>query len=141
MKPTQIILSTIFTFGFIAAAHADAIPKRSKDFTTNYQMLVKDRKASPQVADCIATAYDFVKKSKKYDRLGFTQDDISSAKTDDKSSEFSTRDPRKVSAVISVPGEARIKRIGYKWDDVAVRCGITNGKLQAIEFVQTKAAK
>ncbi|MBA8819111.1 type IV secretion system effector BspC [Brucella haematophila] len=141
MQLTKIILSTICAIGFASAAHADAVPKRSKDFTGNYQTLVKDQHASPQVADCVASGYDLVKKDKKYDRLGFTKDDISSATTNDTSSKFSTKDPRKVSAVISVPGEARIKSTGYKWDGVNLRCGITNGKLTAIELVQTKAAE
>lgn len=93
-----------FTLGIAGTAHADAVPKRSKDFTGNYQTLVKDQQASPQVADCIASAYDYVKKSKKYDRLGFTKDDIAAATTNDKSSKFSAKDTSKVSAVISVPG-------------------------------------
>ncbi|MCK1975332.1 hypothetical protein LNK20_21855, partial [Bacillus safensis] len=77
MKSTKLVVSAIFTLGFCAAAHADAVPKRSKDFTGNYQTLVKDQRVAPQIADCIASGYDYVKKSKKYDRLGFTKDDIS----------------------------------------------------------------
>ncbi|MHC5230588.1 type IV secretion system effector BspC [Brucella sp. LJL56] len=141
MKSTKFIISAIFALGFSAVAHADAVPKRSKDFTGNYQTLVKDQQAAPQVADCIASAYDYVKKSKKYDRLGFTKDDISSAETNDKSSKFSTSDPRKVSAVISVPGEARNKNASTKWDSITLRCGITNGKLKAIELASNKAGK
>ncbi|MBB4092721.1 hypothetical protein HGG72_09780 [Ochrobactrum pecoris] len=141
MKSTKFIISAIFALGFSAAAHADAVPKRSKDFTGNYQTLVKDQQAAPQVADCIASAYDYVKKSKKYDRLGFTKDDISSAETNDKSSKFSTSDPRKVSAVISVPGEARNKNASTKWDGITLRCGITGGKLKAIELTTNKVGK
>jgi hypothetical protein len=140
MKSTQIILSAIFTLGIAGAAHADAVPKRSKDFTGNYQTLVKDQKASPQVADCIASAYDYVKKSKKYDRLGFTKDDIAAATTNDKSSKFSAKDASKVSAVISVPGEARTKSGGTEWDTITLRCGITGGKLKAIELAPGKDA-
>lgn len=139
MKKTPIILSILFAF--VGAAEADTVPKRSRDFTGNYQNLVKEQHASPQVADCIASGYDFVKKHKKYDRLGFTADDISDVEINEKSGKFSTKDPRTVSAVIAVPGEARIKSVGYKWDGVVLRCGITNGKLKAIELVQTKAAK
>ncbi len=64
MKSTKIILSAIFAFGFTAAAQADAVPKRTKDFTANYQTLVKDQQASPQVADCIASGYDYVKRAR-----------------------------------------------------------------------------
>ena len=141
MKSTKFIVSAIFALGFSVAAHADAVPKRTKDFTGNYQTLVKDQQAAPQVADCIASAYDYVKKSKKYDRLGFTKDDISAAETNDKSSKFSTSDPRKVSAVISVPGEARNKGASTKWDSIMLRCGITDGKLKAIELAPNKAGK
>ncbi len=141
MKSTKLILSVIFALGFSAAAHADAVPKRTKDFTANYQTLVKDQQAAPQIADCIASAYDYVKKSKKYDRLGFTKDDISNAKTNDKSSKFSSSDPRKVSAVISVPGGARNKGVSAKWDSITLRCGITDGKLKAIELAPSAVGK
>lgn len=141
MKSTQVILASIFALGFSAAAHADAVPKRSKDFTGNYQTLVKDQQVAPQIADCIASAYDYVKKSRRYDRLGFTNDDISNAATDDKSSKFSAADPRKVSAVISVPGEARNKNASTKWDSIVLRCGIASGKIKAIELVPNKAGK
>ncbi|CUW44282.1 hypothetical protein B3286c1_1609 [Brucella vulpis] len=112
------------------------MPKRTKDFTANYQTLVKDQQASPQVADCIASGYDYVKKSRKYDRLGFTKADIAAATTSGKSAKFSAKDAKKVSAIISVPGETRIKSVGYKWDSITLRCGITRGKLQAIEIVR-----
>lgn len=141
MKSTKLIISALLALGFASAAQADTVPKRTKDFTANYQILVKDRQASPQVADCIASAYDYVKKSKKYDRLGFTQDDISSAETNDKSGKFSTGDSRKVSAVISVPGEARKKGASATWDSITLRCGITGGKLKAIELAPGKAGK
>ncbi|EXL05834.1 type IV secretion system effector BspC [Brucella anthropi] len=141
MKSTKFIISAILALGFTTAANADSVPKRSKDFTGNYQTLVKDQQAAPQVADCVASAYDYVKKSKKYDRLGFTKDDISSAETNDKSAKFSTSDPRKVSAVISVPGEARTKGASTKWDSVTLRCGITDGKLKAIELAPNKSGK
>src|SRR5690606_35451080 len=141
MKSTKFIISAIFALSFSTVAQADAVPKRTKDFNGNYQTLVKDQQANPQVADCIASAYDYVKKSKKYDRLGFTKDDISSAETIDKSSKFSVSDPRKVSAVISVPGEARNKGVSAKWDSIMLRCGITHGKLKAIELAPNKADK
>jgi len=141
MKSTQVILSAIFTLGLAGAAHADTVPKRSKNFTANYQTLVKDQQASPQVADCIASARDYVAIGKKYDRLGFTKNDIAAATTNDKSSKFSAKDGRKVSAVISVPGEARPKDGGTKWDTITLRCGITSGKLKAIEIVTAKTTK
>ncbi len=139
MKSTPIALSALISLGFVSAALADQAPPRSRDFTANYRTLVKNQKAAPPVADCIATAYDYVKKNRKYDRLGFTQDDISAASTDTHAAKFSKSDPRKVSAVISVPGEARLKSVGYKWDSVTLRCGLTRGKLQAIELAPEKS--
>lgn len=139
MKSTHILLSTIFTLGLIGAANADVVPKHSKDFTANYQTLVKDQQASPQVADCIASAYDYVKKSKKYDRLGFTKNDIAAVSISSKPAKFSSTDRRRISTVISVPGEARTKAGG--WDSISLRCGISNGKLKAIELAPTKTAR
>ncbi|MGU3398458.1 type IV secretion system effector BspC [Brucellaceae bacterium D45D] len=141
MKSIKFILAAAVAFGFTATAHADRVPTRSKDFTGNYQTLIKDQQASPQVADCVAAAYDFVKKDKKYDQLGFTKDDLASANISQKATKFSAKDPRKVSSVLTVPGEARIKATGYQWDGINLRCGISNGKLTAIEFVKTKAAQ
>lgn len=141
MKKNPIVVSALLALALTGAAAADTVPKRSRDFTGNYQTLVKDQRASPQVADCIASAYDYVKKNRKYDRLGFTKDDIAAVTIDEKSGKFSAKDARKVSAVIAVPGEARIRNIGAKWDGVTLRCGIANGKLKAIELVQTKAAQ
>ncbi|PWL18051.1 hypothetical protein DKP76_09990 [Falsochrobactrum shanghaiense] len=140
MKSTKIILSAIFALGFTVAAHADAIPKRSKDFKANYQTLTQDQKAAPQIAECVASAYDYVKKSKKYDRLGFTQNDIAAAATSNKTIKFSTHDPRKVTSVIAVSGEARPKTNSTHWDSITLRCGIAGGKLKAIELVTTKTA-
>ena len=141
MKSTRIILFAFLTLGITSAANADTVPKRSKDFTGNYQTLVKDQQASPQIAGCIASAYDYVKNSKKYDRLGFTKDDIANATTNEKSSKFSAKDGRKVSAVISIPGEARLQKGGTQWDTITLRCGITGGKLKAIEIITAPAAK
>ncbi|WP_343314104.1 hypothetical protein AAIB41_02870 [Brucella sp. BE17] len=141
MKLIKFILTTTVALGFTAAANAAKIPTRSKDFTGNYQTLIKDQQASPQVADCVAAAYDFVKKDKKYDQLGFTKDDLAAAQTSQKAAKFSDEDPRKVSSILTVPGEARIKATGYQWDGINLRCGITDGKLTAIEFVKTKDAQ
>ena len=140
MESTKIILSAIFALGFTVAAHADAVPKRSKDFKGNYQTLTQDQKAAPQIAECIASAYDYVKKSRKYDRLGFTQSNISAATTSSKTIKFSSRDPRKVTSVIAISGEARPKSNSTHWDGITLRCGIAGGKLRAIELVTTKTA-
>lgn len=140
MKSTSLLLAAVFVTGFTTAAAADAVPPHSKDFAGNYRTLVADQKAPPAVADCIASAYDYVKKSPRYDRLGFTQADIAAAKTNTKPAKFSAKDPRKVSAVIAVPGEARIKSIGTKWDGITLRCGLVSGKLKAIELAVKPAA-
>ncbi|MBV2142836.1 hypothetical protein KUG47_04910 [Falsochrobactrum sp. TDYN1] len=140
MKLTKIILSTIFTLGFSVAAHADAVPKRGKDFKGNYQTLTQDQKAAPQIAECVASAYDYVKKSKKYDRLGFTQDNIDAATTSNKTVKFSARDPRKVTMIIAISGEARPRANSTQWDSITLRCGIAGGKLKAIELASGKSA-
>lgn len=139
MKSTSLLLAAIFSSGFTAAASADTVPPRSKDFAGNYRTLVEDQKAPAAVASCIASAYDYVKQSPRYDRLGFTQVDIIAAKTNTRPAKFSEKDPRKMSAVISLTGEARIKSVGYKWDSITLRCGLVGGKLKAIELSTKRA--
>lgn len=134
MKPSYFILSAICATGLATLAHADPAPKHSTDFKANYETLTKDQKAPPAVAECIASAYDFVKKSKEFDRLGFTALDISAAKTINKTASFSKSDPRKISKVIEVSGEARPKIDSSNWKPIKLRCGLNKGKLKAIEL-------
>ena len=75
--------------------------------------------ASPRVAECIATGYDYAASSRLYDRLGFTQTDISNA---------SVRP-----AAIMVSGEAR-RRTNSDWVDVTLNCVSAKGKLIAINI-------
>ncbi|MGC4026553.1 MAG: hypothetical protein QM744_16280 [Mesorhizobium sp.] len=135
MKFTSFVLTAILFAAFTVPASADTVLPRSKDFAANYQTLVNDRKASPAVADCIASAYDYVKKNARYDRLGFTGDEIAAASTDKSKAKFSAMDQRQVSVIISMQGAARNRSAGYKWDGIVLRCGLMNGKLKAIEFV------
>ncbi|KXF77487.1 hypothetical protein ATN84_08935 [Paramesorhizobium deserti] len=136
MKFCKSFMMIMFT-SLIAtgAAHAETPPKKSRDFRGNYETLVKDQHASPEMAECIATGYDLVKKSKKFDRLGFTQEDIGKAKVDRKPGKFSARDHTKVSTVIAVSGEARPRTDSTNWADITLRCGISKkGKVKAIEI-------
>lgn len=139
MRITTIILSTFVASGYIIPSNADVVPKRSHNYNGNYQTLLKDQKVSPLIADCIATGYDLVKTAKNYDRLGFTKADIAAAKTNNNPSGFSMKNSAqsskaKVSKVISIPGEARLHKVGYKWDNIILRCGINKGKITAIEL-------
>lgn len=133
MRTSFITAFSLLSFA-AGSALADVPPKRSKNFTGNYQTLVKDQQASPTIADCIATAYDVTAKSRSYDRLGFTKSDIAASKTEAKTQKFSTKDSTSVSEIISVPGEAR-QRKGDGWSAITLRCGIRDGKLKAIEIV------
>lgn len=134
MKLSYSLLSVFCVFSIGTLAHADPTPQHSGDFKANYEILTKDQKASPALAECIASGYDFVKGSKEFDRLGFTASDISAAKTINKAASFSKSDPRKVSQVIEVSGEARPKKASTKWKPVKLRCGLKSGKLKAIEL-------
>ncbi|PRD41108.1 hypothetical protein C5748_23660 [Phyllobacterium phragmitis] len=135
MKFMKALTTAVFASLITAiSVQAETPPKKSRDFRGNYETLVKDQHASPQTADCIATGYDLVKKSRKYDRLGFTENDIRKVKVNQKSGKFSARNPSKVSAVIAVQGQARPRSDSTNWVDITLRCGITGGKLQAIEI-------
>ncbi|MFC0246331.1 type IV secretion system effector BspC [Falsochrobactrum ovis] len=134
MKLRYSLLSVFCAFSIGTLAHADPAPQHSADFNANYETLTKDQNASPAVAECIASAYDFVKQSKEFDRLGFTAGDISAAKTINKTASFSKSDPRKISKVIEVSGEARPKKASTKWKSIKLRCGLKSGKLKAIEL-------
>ncbi|GGA84399.1 hypothetical protein GCM10011491_09880 [Brucella endophytica] len=135
MKCNKMLLLAAATLIAVACtAYAEAPPKRSRDFQGNYQTLVKDQHASPQVASCIATGHDLVKKNKRFDRLGFTEEDIAKARTNRKAGKFSGDDPTKVSAVISITGEARPRIGGINWAPITLRCGIVRGKIKAIEI-------
>lgn len=139
MKLRYSILSVVCAFSIGTLAHADPAPQHSVDFKANYEILTKDQKAPSAVAECIASAYDFVKGSKEFDRLGFTASDISSAKTIHKAAFFSKTDPRKMSKVIEVSGEARPKNASTKWKSIKLRCGLKGKKLEAIELKPSKA--
>ncbi|GAB1581839.1 type IV secretion system effector BspC [Phyllobacterium phragmitis] len=135
MKFDKLLAMSVFASIIAAgAAHAETPPKKSKDFKGNYETLVKDQHASPEMAECIATGYDLVKKSKKFDRLGFTQEDIGKAKVDKKASKFSDKDHTEVSTVIAVPGEARPRTDSTNWADITLRCGMAKGKIKAVEI-------
>jgi len=140
MKFDKLLALALFASVIVAgAAHAEKPPKKTQDFKGNYETLVKDRHASPEMAECIATGHDLVKKSKKFDRLGFTQEDIGNARVDRKPGRFSHKDHTKVSTVIAISGEARPRTDSTNWADITLRCGISKkGKVKAIE-IDTKA--
>ncbi|MBK3745216.1 hypothetical protein G3A39_39210 [Paraburkholderia aspalathi] len=132
------LVSIVSLLGLIAgAAYADTPPKRSKNFSGNYETLVKDQKVKPQIAECIATGRDLVANSRIYDRLGFTSEDIAAAKNIDKAQKYSAADATKVSTTIAVSGEARLRN-GSSWDRINLHCGISGGKIKAISLTKTK---
>ena len=100
-----------------AGAQADPVPNRSKAFKANYKTLLQDQHAAPPIAECIATAYDYVASSRVYDRLGFTKTDISKA--------------RKRQNAIAVSGEARTRATGA-WVDISLNCVSVKRKLSSI---------
>ncbi|WP_420961895.1 type IV secretion system effector BspC [Brucella sp. IR073] len=129
-----LVMAAATLIAVVGTAYAETPPKRSSDFQRNYQTLVKDQHASPQVASCIATGYDLVERNKRFDRLGFTAEDIAKAKTNRKAGKFSAGDPTKVSAVISIPGEARPRADTTNWATITLRCGVVKGQIKAIEI-------
>lgn len=126
MNKRQIILTVGLAALLGSATLAGASPKKSSNFNANYKSLIQDQKASPQVAACIATSYDLAEKDRKFDRLGFTQDDISKAKTQKiKSSEQK----------LSINGQARNRKSG-QWQDIALHCIIKNGTVKNIDIAK-----
>lgn len=140
MKMVAWVLSAVFSAAIVVTASADQVPKRTSNYGENYKTLVEDQKAPAQIAECIATSYDYADAGKQYDRLGFTQDDIKAAKTTSESAAFSAKDARVVSTLIAVTGSARQKAGNGDWKDIILRCGYNDGKLQAIELVPAQAA-
>lgn len=119
MKAITTSLAATVMICMMAGAQADPVPNRSKAFKANYQSLVKDQHAAPPIAECIATAYDYVASSRVYDRLGFTQTDISKVK--------------KGQTAIAVRGEART-RATSAWVDITLNCVSAKGKLSSINI-------
>ena len=117
MKAITTSLAATVMICMMAGAQADPVPNRSKAFKANYKTLVEDQHAAPPIAECIATTYDYVASSRVYDRLGFTQTDISKA--------------RKGQTAIVVPGEART-RANSTWIDITLSCVSAKGKLSSI---------
>ncbi|MGU3574947.1 BspC domain-containing protein [Brucellaceae bacterium C25G] len=122
MNKAKIILALSFSVVASTAVMAANAPKKSADFNGNYTTLTKDQKASPQVATCIATGYDLVKKDKKFDRLGFTQDDINKAKN--KKAKSSKHD-------LTINGQARDRK-SSQWQDITLHCTMDKGSVKNI---------
>lgn len=111
------LAATLMICMMAAGAQADPVPNRSKAFKANYKTLLQDQHAAPPIAECIATAYDYVASSRVYDRLGFTKIDISKA--------------RKRQNAIAVSGEARTRATGA-WVDISLNCVSVKRKLSSI---------
>lgn len=137
MALVRKMITAIFSVGFFAVAHADPIPERTKDFTGNYKTLMKDHKASAQVATCV-TGYDLMRSDRVYNRIGFTKYDIAAAKIASVS-KFSVTDPKPVRAVVSVSGEVRNRASGTAWDKIILRCGFFGAKIAAIELMKSES--
>ncbi|UXN58769.1 BspC domain-containing protein [Phyllobacterium zundukense] len=116
---TTSLAATVTICMMAVSAPADPVPNRSKAFKANYKTLVQDQHATPPIAECIATAYDYVAASRVYDRLGFTQTDISKAK--------------KGQTAIAVSGEARTRGTSA-WVDITLTCVSAKGKLSSISI-------
>lgn len=135
MKSSRLLMiASIVLVSVSGPSRAEAPPRKSADYKGNYRTLVKDQHAAPQIADCIATGYDLVRKSRAFDRLGFTDDDIRKTKVVRQTGTFSPADTSAVSTVISIPGQARARSGSADWTDVTLRCGFNKDSLRAIEI-------
>lgn len=135
MKSGILLITTAIVLMSVSAPSlAEAPPRKSADYKGSYRTLVKDQHAPPQVANCIATGYDLVKKSRAFDRLGFTDEDIRRTEVARQSGRFSPADISTVSVVISVGGQARARSESAGWIDVTLRCGFDKDGLRAIEI-------
>lgn len=135
MKSSKLLMiAAIALVSLSGPSLAEAPTRKSADYKGNYRTLVKDQHASPQIADCIASGYDLVKKNRTFDRLGFTDGDIKKTKVARQTGTFSSTDSSAVSTVISVPGQARARSESADWTDVTLRCGFNKDSLRAIEI-------
>lgn len=117
-------LTLLMACSCISLAYANSVPKPTKNYKGNFETLTKDQKVPVNIATCLATAHDLVTAKSKYDRYGFTSDEIKKAK-------ISYTSDKKVE-LISVKGTAR-DRSTVKWQDITVNCKLQNGKIIAID--------
>ncbi|MFK4823898.1 BspC domain-containing protein [Paenochrobactrum sp. BZR 588] len=122
MNKRKIILACGFSVFICSAALAASPPKKSADFNGNYKTLTQDQKVDPQLATCIATGYDLVKKDKKFDRLGFTQDGIGKTKV---------KQAKTSQSELTIRGQARDRK-SSQWQDIALHCSMKNGAVKNI---------
>ncbi|MCO6181061.1 BspC domain-containing protein [Ciceribacter sp. RN22] len=135
MKSMRLLMITAIALASVSGpSRAEAPPRKSADYKGNYRTLVKDQHASPQIADCIATGHDLVKKSRAFDRLGFTDSDVKGTKVKRQTGTFSPADRSVVSTIVSVPGQARMRSGSVDWTDITLRCGFRKDSLRAIEI-------
>lgn len=138
MTPFRLLAAPLILGAFVSYASAAPAPKHSMDYPANVKTLVDDQGASPDIAACVATGYDYVQAAPDYDRLGFTRNDFASAERDRDAAPFSPQDPRRVTGVLSVSGEARQRSDGT-WLGVTLRCGYAGKGLTAVEIVTDAA--
>ena len=138
MKTSPLLAALLLLGAPVTLVLANPVPKHSTDHATNQKTLTEDQGATPQVADCIATGYDLVHAHQEFDRLGFTRNDIAGADMAREKGPFSSTDPRPVSEVVVVSGEARQRGYG-SWLGVTLRCGYAGHGLTAIEIVADQA--
>lgn len=130
MKAVGLMFSAALIVAIPASGLTNPVPKPSKNYAGNYQTLVDDQKASPQIARCIASGYDYAESETAYDRLGFTKDDIAAAR-------ISEHTGGNAAVTVAVPGQARQKNSG-NWVEIKLGCVEANGTVLDIEIIPGK---
>jgi hypothetical protein len=136
MKTTLILTSS--ALALLSACVCAAPMTRAERQYHDY--LIKDRGARPAVAECLTRINSALKHDRRYDRLAQTEADIQQGNMQIRRWEkaFSRQKPVVVSAVYEIPGQAR-RRASASWDDITVRCGYNDDRLEAFELLNNPA--
>lgn len=128
-----IIGSGLLAMGLTTLAYGEKLPKLSADYKANVEIALKDHKAQPAVAACVAASYELTKNKKyRYDRFGFTQQSFDQAMVK------TTKSPAKAAIGITIQGEARQRNGAIDWDKITVQCSVKNNAVTALAVRKTK---
>src|SRR5687767_4240338 len=89
----------------------------------------------PDVTTCPTAAEGMIVRDQNYDRFTWSSDPADAVILRWEAA-FSTANPIKVATVVEIEGRAR-RRAGpaETWEDVTIRCGLNDAKVEAVEIV------
>ena len=90
----------------------------------------------PDVTTCPTAAEGMIVRDQNYDRFTWSSDPADAVILRWETA-FSTTNPTTVATVVEIEGRARRRaEPAETWQDVTVRCGLNDAKVEAVEIVQ-----